>query len=295
MSVRDQPSPRRGAGDQVSRLAQALRATPVAGRVLKALRTPADRVLVALERPPFTVSVEGRVLAGYLRHRAYVAHLAAGYEDYARRLFVDALQPGAVVVDGGAHIGLYTVISAHRIGASGHVYAFEADPYNAPALRLNVRRNQLDNVTVIARALADREGEHAYHVSSGTIASSLVVKRAVHDAHEITVRTTTIDATLDPARRTSPIVVKLDVEGAEERVLRGAEQTLRACSAGHVLAEHNPSALSDGGSSGSAVLRVLREYGFTPYFIDERQRALIPISGIEAPPEKGNLWAVKGP
>lgn len=117
-------------------------------------------------------------------------------------------------------------------------------------------------------------------------------KRYVGDATEITVETTTIDAVLG-SRPAPYVVVKLDVEGAEERVLRGAQRTLRTCAAGRVLAEHNPDALLDGGSSGGSVVELLQEFGFTPYFIDERRRALTPICGAQAPTEKGNLWATK--
>ncbi|MEA2193508.1 MAG: hypothetical protein QOI73_3629 [Solirubrobacteraceae bacterium] len=289
MSRRD----RAPAAERISEMARTLRTTPVAGRLLRVLRGPADRGLMALRRPPFKVAVDEGVLAGYLRHRAYVAHLSGGYEDFARQLFVQALRPGATVVDGGAHIGLYTLMSSARIGATGRVHAFEADPYNLAALRLNVLRNGLHNVDIVAMALSDRAGTSTYHVSSGTIASSLVSKRYVDDATEISVETTTIDAVLG-SRPAPYVVVKLDVEGAEERVLRGAQRTLRTCAAGCVLAEHNPDALLDGGSSGSSIVELLRELGFTPHFIDERHRALTPICATGPPTQKGNLWATKG-
>jgi FkbM family methyltransferase len=291
--VGDRTRSRPGAvsGRGISRLAATLRAAPVAGRALRAARGPCDRVLMALDRPPFSVAVDDHVLAGFLRHRGYLAQLET-YEDYARELFRGALGPGAIVIDGGAHLGLYTLTASGPIGAAGRVYAFEADPYNVRALRLNVRRNGLRNVDVVARALSDDVGASSYYVSSGTIASSLVNKHYVRDADEITVQTTTIDAALGPAVA-ALLVVKLDLEGAEERVLRGARRTLGSCATGYVLLEHNPSALADGGSSAAAVIDLLRELGYTPYVIDERRRALVAISATGVPTEKGNLWAVK--
>jgi FkbM family methyltransferase len=275
--------------------AQAARDTPGVGRALYAARAHADRALIALQRPPFSVSLarlEAGALAGYLRHRAFLDEVTHGsYESFSRELFLERIRPGVTVVDGGAHIGLFTILAAPRAAPTGKVYAFEADPYNFDALRINVSRNGLTNVRLANEALADVPGEVSFFVSSGTVASSLVSKSYVHDTHPVTVTATTIDAEVPRARE---IVVKLDVEGAEERVLVGAAETLHACTRGRVIAEQNLTALRDAGSSGERVVALLRSFGFSAFhFVDEERQELVEI--LEAPPaRKGNLLADKG-
>jgi FkbM family methyltransferase len=274
------------------RLAGATRDTPGVGKALYAARTQADRVLMALQRPPLSARIDSGSLAGYLRHRGFLETLAGdGYEPLSRQRFLERIRPGTTVIDGGAHIGLFTVLAAQR-AAPGKVYAFEADPYNFDALRINAARNGLTNVRLVNEALADAPGELQFLVSSGTIASSLITKSYVDDAHPITVTATTIDAEIPPGRARD-VALKLDVEGAEERVLRGAAATLTACTTGTVIAEQNPDALADAGSSGERLVELLRSFGFTRFvFVDDRHQEFVDVAGTP-PPGKGNLLAHK--
>jgi len=52
-------------------------------------------------------------------------------------LFVSLLRPGMTVVDGGAHVGLYTLLGSRGVGPGGIVFAVEPDRYNLAALRLS--------------------------------------------------------------------------------------------------------------------------------------------------------------
>ena len=158
------------------------------------------------------------------------------------------MQRDAIVVDGGAHLGLFTLIAALRLGGSGHVFAFEPDPYNFRALSYNVRAARARNVTLINAALTDARGTAEFHASSGTIAGSLVDKSYVHDDYEVEVDTTTLDACL-PDVRSSRVVIKLDVEGMEPRALAGATRTLREAGEVALLFEQNPKALEDAAST----------------------------------------------
>jgi FkbM family methyltransferase len=183
--------------------------------------------------------------------------------------------------------------AARHIGPTGRVFAFEPDPYNAIALRRNIAANGLTNVDVQSRALTDAIGHGAYHVSSGTVGSSLVDKAYIHDSHEIAVQTTTVDHVLG-ARPPADLIMKLDVEGVEERALRGARRTLAASSTAHILVEHNPAALRDGGSSGNSLVRLLRDLGLSAFFVDEARHRLVAIDPGAELDRKGNIWAVKG-
>jgi FkbM family methyltransferase len=135
------------------------------------------------------------------------------------------LRPGQVFVDGGANIGLFTLYSAARVGATGRVLAFEPAPQAVHALTQNVRLNRFDWVDVIEAALSDRAGRKDF-VDFGEASglSSFAPEHA--GGTRISVRTITLD---EVAIDTEAVgIVKLDLEGAEVAALRGASQLLNA-------------------------------------------------------------------
>src|SRR2546430_62848 len=67
-------------------------------------------------------------------------------------LFRAHIRRGSTVVDIGAHVGYYTLLSARAVGWRGRVISVEPDPDNAALLRENIRRNRLRNVTVVEAA-----------------------------------------------------------------------------------------------------------------------------------------------
>lgn len=133
------------------------------------------------------------------------------------------LRPGDTLYDLGANVGYFTLVGASLVGPTGHVVAFEPSARNAAALRRNVAMNNLTQVVVREMAVSDSVGLAGFcpgdNDQSGTLG-----------AGPCTVATTTID---HEVRGTGciPDVLKIDVEGAEDRVLAGAART---------LAEHRP-------------------------------------------------------
>jgi FkbM family methyltransferase len=137
-------------------------------------------------------------------------------------------RPGWTVVDVGAHQGLFTVHAAREVGPGGKVISFEAFPGNAERLRRNVASNGLRNVTVIGAAAAEKEGRAELHltplVSGG---QSLVFDNAAYHG-TITVPLKTVDGVLAELGAGRVDLVKIDVEGAAQRVLDGAPRLLAA-------------------------------------------------------------------
>jgi FkbM family methyltransferase len=89
---------------------------------------------------------------------------------------------GDIVVDIGAHIGLYTIISSKRVGANGKVVAIEAHPSNFEMLKSNIKLNQLTNVTPLNYAVYSKETKiklYLPEVESGyTIYNTIMSNRA---------------------------------------------------------------------------------------------------------------------
>ena len=201
-------------------VAAAARRTGLRGAARAAVRV-ADAVLLRVRRPPLTAHVDGATIRGFLRHRSFLAEAMRPRETYAE-LFQRLLQKGMTVVDGGAHVGLYTVLAARVVGPTGFVIALEPDLYNLAALRVNVDRAGGANVEVVPEALADAAGTARFYETRSTIGSSLIER---DDAGVRVVRTTSIDLLLR-GREVSTLLVKLNIEGAEPLALAGMRDVL---------------------------------------------------------------------
>ena len=197
------------------------------------------------------------IIAGPLRGRWWLPQsrgkilriLGGTYEPEQTRLFRTHVTPGATVLDVGAHVGYYTVLSAVLTGPAGKVVSFEPNPVNHGFLRRHVQVNGLTNVTIENAAVSDREGTAAFAFGSGSGTGRL------DEAGAIQVRTLRLDD-FCRERDVRPGIVKVDVEGAELSVLRGAEMT---------ISEHHPVIfLSTHGASVHAdCLAWLRERDYT--------------------------------
>jgi FkbM family methyltransferase len=129
------------------------------------------------------------------------------------------LPTDAVVVDGGAHIGVLTVLLA-SLCREGKVYAFEPGPGSRGHLVDNVEANHLDNVVVEDAALYDADGEIVFAFNDAYPAGSHV------DAQGRSVRSVRLDSWARARGIDRLDLVKLDVEGSELAVLAGAQETL---------------------------------------------------------------------
>ncbi len=131
-----------------------------------------------------------------------------------------------VFVDVGAHIGLYSIIAAKRMGPEGRVVAVEAHPDNFRMLEHNVRLNKLTNILTLNYAAYDRETKVKLFVTDDT--GYMGHHSLIHQVQEkfIEVGADRLDALLDSVGVREVNWIKIDVEGAELDVLRGAHDIL---------------------------------------------------------------------
>ncbi len=135
------------------------------------------------------------------------------------------IRPGDIVLDAGAYIGTCAINFARRTGNSGKVYAFE--PLMHSLVTRNLNENGISNVEVVATAVGDRCGEVEFMVGE-SVTSSSMARKPGKVTHKLKCPVTTLDAFA--RERSLPRVdfIKLDIEGAEELAIRGAEQIIKA-------------------------------------------------------------------
>lgn len=190
------------------------------------------------------------VLRGPLRGTRFILGAAAGegcgasvYMDMVEpggtRAFLDVLKPGQIVFDIGANVGYYSLVASRQVGAAGRVFAFEPFTRNISYLHRHLVLNAIQNVTVVPMACSDRTGLARFATGSNCATGQLVETGAAssQDAFEY-VSTVTIDQIVGEIGLL-PNVMKIDVEGAEALVLRGAHNTLQAARPAILLSVHS--------------------------------------------------------
>jgi FkbM family methyltransferase len=140
------------------------------------------------------------------------------------------LKPGMVAVDAGANEGLYSLLMARRVGAEGQVVAVEPSPRERRRLERNVALNGLGNVRVVASGLGAAAGRGVLHVAeaehSGQNTLGGFVYAGLREAGSVEIDLQTLD-TVTQSHCARPVdFIKMDVEGAEMAVLRGASRVL---------------------------------------------------------------------
>jgi FkbM family methyltransferase len=132
---------------------------------------------------------------------------------------------GDVVVDIGAHIGLYTMISSKRVGLNARVVSVEADPTNFEMLNRNIKLNNLDNVVPLNYIAYSKEMDLELSEYSRMLSGGMIEESKGKD-ETVAIPVNTIDNLLQQNGITEVNWLKVDVEGAELEVLKGAHNTL---------------------------------------------------------------------
>jgi len=172
--------------------------------------------------------------------------------------FLSLVREGMTVLDIGANIGIYSLLSAKRLGGTGAVHAFEPTPFVADRLRDNIRLNDFQNVRVNQMALSDRAGTARFYLHEEADCSSL----GAVSSNSIEVDTMSLDEYVRRAGLDRVHLIKIDVEGGEFRVLLGARALLSRPNAPAIMLEFNPPLLALMGSSEDELAALLLSYGY---------------------------------
>ena len=151
------------------------------------------------------------------------------------------LRRGMNIVDVGSHIGTYTILAAEKVDKKGKVISIEPEPKNYKQLLQSIKLNNYQNVIPVNTALSDHEGFEKLYLSPFSWGHSLLFKE--NATSSIEVPTKTLDNLLEELNFKRIDIIKIDAEGSEVPILKGAEKTLKANPNIKIIvaAEHYPS------------------------------------------------------
>lgn len=177
------------------------------------------------------------------------------------------LRTGDNVLDIGANVGYYTALASKLVGKAGRVLSFEASPTIAERLRGSLRTPH-DNVCIHDFAVSDEEGIVTFYTeTNGHTGRSSLLPHLKDEAIAHLVRSVALDTMLATIPPTA--LVKMDIEGAEMRALRGMRELLKRDYPAVVLEITNEWLRSDG-SSAAELLAWVSDLGYHPYSLERR-------------------------
>jgi len=178
----------------------------------------------------FLTNHYGAKMYMHLKSSPIVVDMAFGvYEYWKATLFFDLVKEEMTVIDIGAGKGNYSILFAKLMQDRGKVLAFEPDPDNCNWIRKNIHVNDYNCIDLHQCALSDKEGTATFYPGNGL--GSLVRRPAWEASFEkepITVQTRTLDNVLNEEHIRDVHIIKMDVEGSDLLVLKGAKHTLES-------------------------------------------------------------------
>lgn len=174
--------------------------------------------------------------------------------DYLPKL----VRPGDVIYDIGANVGYYALHLARLATSQGRLYCLEANPICVHYLRANLEIHGAHHAEILPVAALDRTGETLFTLNYGNSNLGLTTESPFYASkagHEIRVACSTLDDLISTYGLKPPDLVKLDVEGVEDRALKGMRETLHRDRPALVLELH-------GEGNARSALSVLEELGY---------------------------------
>jgi FkbM family methyltransferase len=208
-------------------------------------------------------------------HRLFFTGLRE-WEKETSPIMIEEIRRARCFIDIGANCGVYTVLGC-TVNPSVRVVAVEPVPKVCAALANNVRQNGYDSrVTVLNLALGDSNGTVSFHEADNASMGSLALEGYKGQrGRVIQVKCRTLDSVVEELRL-EPDFLKIDVEGFEHVVLKGASEVLTRFRP-RIILEANP------GDSTAAMTQLLLRHGYSFQNITDR--------GLE---ERSEIIAVEG-
>jgi FkbM family methyltransferase len=187
------------------------------------------------------------------------------FEIAETELVTRILRPKDTCIDVGSQVGYYSCLFAKLVGEKGRVYAFDANPQACQSTRRNLALNGAYSSEAIHAALADHGGTVPFHISSSDQTGLCSLGPIPTCTDTISVPCLRLETFLEERRINSVRLLKIDVEGAEEMVLRGLGHLLGDHIIDYILLECFDERLRLLNTSTEAVAAILKSAGYTSW------------------------------
>ena len=228
--------------------------------------------------------------------------LRGRFENEERRFVEQILQPGMVVLDIGAHHGYYTLLASQKVGPQGRVIAFEPSARERRNLLQHLQLNACTNVQVEENALGETEGNEKFFIVNGreTGCNSLRPPVVRKSTYVVEVPITRLDEYVQRQNLARVDFVKMDVEGAEWAVLKGATDFLERRPRPIIFCEVQDLRTRAWGYPAREIVDYLRQRGFRWYVpsADGNMQQLdldqneFDGNFVAVPEERGDPWRI---
>jgi len=195
------------------------------------------------------------------------------HEEKVVNMLVEKLSVSKCFVDVGTHLGYYTCI-ASKFMPNGIIYGFEMDELNYLLAKKNLKLNECKNVHIYHAAVANSSGVVRYLRKTRRPSPIFSISTSVlreKNGHLITVKSITLDDFFK-YKETMPDVIKIDVEGAEMKVMEGMKHLIKHVNL-KLFVEVHPMKLLDHQSSANAVVSLLLDAGYTVFEIENFRKS----------------------
>lgn len=182
------------------------------------------------------------------------------YEPETTKTFKSLIKKGDVVVDVGANIGYYTLLSARAVGNKGKVFSFEPDLMNYSLLEKNVEINGYKNIVLVKKAVSDKNSIERFYINSPNT-NSLIFSEDQSEK-SINVETIKLDDYFNDNKIKIIKLVKLDIEGAEALALNGMKKLIRENKIISIITEYNPLFLRKQNINPNTFIKEIIDSGF---------------------------------
>ena len=187
------------------------------------------------------------------------------------------LKPGDVFIDAGANVGYLSAVAAGLVGTSGQVHSFEPMPQYCVYISETARLNPSYSITANNCALGDKSGKTTIYTQKGCIGGSSLVQGYFPDEQQedaVTIDVLKLDDYLQQKAITNISMIKIDTQGYELPILRGALGYLQANrdNLPMIICEVSPHAFSLVNSSLDDFGNMMKELGYEPFCICGRHR-----------------------
>ncbi len=198
------------------------------------------------------------------------------YEAELSTLLFRLLRPGDTFIDVGAHIGYFSLLASKLVGNDGRVIAIEPDDINAERLEKHKEMNDCANIEIFRTVLSDTPGPKNFYVNADNdgghslwdVGAHPFNKKSAANPETRTIDGETLDSIIKKAGSPTVKLVKMDTEGAEPGIIRGAPLALGAHEIPFVVSEVNEFGLRQMGDSQTVLRDLMKANGYDTFLLN---------------------------